>query len=173
MQAPLFTEQQHMRQWWLQLVLAVPAILVIWALVQQLVFGVNFGNNPMSDMSLFLMAALVFGLSGLLWTANLKTEYTAKHLQYRFFPFHWKDQHLNWSEVKQATLLRYRPIKDYGGWGLRYSVKNGKAFNVSGSLGLRIETKGGKKILFGTQDPEAIRKVFKELKLSLKDELKK
>ena len=162
-----------MRQWWIQLVLAIPIILFIWAFVQQMIMGVPFGENPMSDFSLLLMGALVFGLSALLWTASLKTEYHADGLQYRFFPFHLKTHQLKWSEVKQASLLRYRPIKDYGGWGLRYSFKNGKAFNVSGNLGIRMELKDGKKILFSTQDPDEVRKVFSKIKVTFKDELKK
>jgi hypothetical protein len=167
----LFTEQQYMRQWWLQVVLAVPVILFIWAFVQQMIMGYPFGDKPMSDFGLLLMGALVLGLSGLLWAANLKTEFLQKGLRYRFFPFHIKTKELPWSEVKKVSLVKYNPIRDYGGWGLRYSFKNGKAFNVQGNLGIRVELKEGKNILFGTQDPEAIKGVFVKLKVPFKNEL--
>ncbi len=53
----------------------------------------------------------------------------------------------------------YRPILEYGGWGIRYGLR-GRAYNVSGNRGLRVELTNGKHILFGSAKPE-------ELKLAL------
>lgn len=47
----------------------------------------------------------------------------------------------------------YRPIKEFGGWGMRtaFNGKNGKAYNVSGNVGIQLELKNGSKTLLGTQ----------------------
>lgn len=45
----------------------------------------------------------------------------------------------------------YSPIKEYGGWGYRITLKNGKAFNVTGNKGIQLVLKSGKKLLIGTQ----------------------
>lgn len=171
MQPTLFTEKQFMRQWWLMVVLAIPIVLFLWAFIQQTIMGHPFGNQPMSDFSLLIMGLLMVGLSTMMWTSNLKTTYTTSKLIYRFYPFHLKTKEQAWSEVKKATLVRYRPIPDYGGWGLRYSMRNGRAFNVSGNIGVRLELKDGKQVLFGTQKPDEIVKVFEQLKVPFKNEL--
>jgi hypothetical protein len=46
----------------------------------------------------------------------------------------------------------YRPIRDYGGWGIRYG-RNGKAYNVSGNRGVMLEFSHGQKLLIGSQKP--------------------
>ena len=47
----------------------------------------------------------------------------------------------------------YNPIRDYGGWGIRWGTK-GKAYNVSGNRGLYLEFSDGKQLLIGLQKPE-------------------
>jgi hypothetical protein len=49
----------------------------------------------------------------------------------------------------------YRPIRDYGGWGIRYG-RGGKAYNVSGNRGVMLELSDGQKLLIGSQRPEEL-----------------
>jgi hypothetical protein len=53
-------------------------------------------------------------------------------------------------------VITYRPIIDYGGWGVRFGRK-GMAYNVSGNIGLLISRKNGKTILIGTQKPDEMK----------------
>jgi hypothetical protein len=54
-----------------------------------------------------------------------------------------------------ARLCIYSSLRDYGGWGIRYGSK-GKAYNVSGSRGVRLELSNGKRLLIGSQRPEEL-----------------
>jgi hypothetical protein len=57
--------------------------------------------------------------------------------------------------VKSHEVITYSPLRDYGGWGIRYGSK-GKAYNVSGNRGVRLELSNGKRLLFGSQRPEEL-----------------
>jgi TATA-box binding protein (TBP) (component of TFIID and TFIIIB) len=57
----------------------------------------------------------------------------------------------------------YAPLSEYGGWGLRYSVNHGKAYNVSGNQGVQLFFTNGKKLLIGTQKPEEITAILKQI----------
>ena len=52
--------------------------------------------------------------------------------------------------MKQYEVRTYRPIREYGGYGIRYSSK-GKAYNVSGDRGVQIELLNGERLLIGSQ----------------------
>jgi len=47
----------------------------------------------------------------------------------------------------------YKPIREYGGWGIRYVI-GGIAYNVYGNKGVQLILKNKKKVLVGTQKPE-------------------
>jgi hypothetical protein len=49
----------------------------------------------------------------------------------------------------------YRPLREYGGWGIRYGAA-GKAYNVSGNLGVQLSLLSGRKIMLGSQKPEEL-----------------
>ncbi|HET6897964.1 MAG TPA: hypothetical protein VFK70_06445 [Vicinamibacteria bacterium] len=44
----------------------------------------------------------------------------------------------------------YRPIREYGGWGLRFGPR-GRAYNVSGDRGVELTLDNGKRVLIGSQ----------------------
>jgi hypothetical protein len=65
-------------------------------------------------------------------------------------------------EIASFESLKYRPILEYGGWGIRMG-KNGKAYTVSGDRGVRFVFTDKKKLLIGTQNPEKFQKVMREM----------
>jgi len=70
-------------------------------------------------------------------------------IHYRWFPFQREYKQLNWDVIEKAYIREYRPIYEYGGWGIRGGF-HGKAYNVSGNIGIQIEFKDGKRLLIGT-----------------------
>jgi hypothetical protein len=67
--------------------------------------------------------------------------------------------------VEKSYVRTYKPIAEYGGWGLRSGIfGNGQAFNVYGNTGLQLELKNRKKLLFGTQKKYEIEKAIEQIK---------
>ena len=74
---------------------------------------------------------------------------------FRFVPFHRTFHKIPVEEIKYFLAKTYSPVKEFGGWGIRRGFKGGRAYNVSGHKGVQLELTNGKKILFGSQRPDA------------------
>jgi len=53
-------------------------------------------------------------------------------------------------EISGISRIRYRPLRDYGGWGIR-AGRPGIAYTVSGNEGVVICRQGGKTFLLGSR----------------------
>lgn len=142
----LFKEDQRFTQWWLWLILIPIGILPVVGIVQQLILGEEFGDNPMSDLGLILFAVFVFALLGLFLMMRLKTEIDQTEIRISFIPFVKK--RIKWTEIKKAEVVNYGFV---GGWGIRLSFKYGTVYNIKGNMGLAIELNNGKRFVIGTQ----------------------
>jgi hypothetical protein len=72
----------------------------------------------------------------------------------RFFPF-IRSRLVPYSEIRVCASRTYRPIAEYGGWGVRFG-RHGKAYNVSGNRGVQLELASGEKLLLGSQRAESL-----------------
>jgi hypothetical protein len=174
-----FAESQHFRQWWIWLTMGGTAVftmgLFAHGLYVQLVQGRPWGNNPMSDTALTITAILVFvfdlALLALFAWAHLRTEVRSDGLYVRFFPFHLSFHRLPLADVAEIEAVTYRPIMDYGGWGIRYSWGSpggtkGKAYNVRGNRGVRLTYRTSTHLLLGSQQPDTLATAIQALRES-------
>lgn len=157
----LFREEQTFQQAWIWWTLGLSAALVsglmAFIMYRQLVQGEPVGDNPMPNSTLAwfgpLMILIMAGMVLLVRKMKLLTEVHSDHLHIRFFPFLTRNIPL--SEIVRWEARTYHPIREYGGWGIRYGFK-GKAYNVSGNRGVQLELSGGKKLLIGSQRAEEL-----------------
>lgn len=157
----LFEEKQYFRQKWIWLVVLFFPIFSIYGIFEQFIMHRPIGNHPISDAGLTIYAILFgLGLPLLLYYTHLKVYITQEGLYYRFFPFHFKEYCIKKEEIEKVEALTYSPLKEYGGWGIRYGFK-GKAYNVSGNLGVKIHLKNDSNILFGSQNHKQMEKVLR------------
>jgi len=89
-------------------------------------------------------------ISGFLLMLRLETEVRGDGLYVRFFPFHRGYKRFTRGDLQDYYACQYRPIREYGGWGIRYGAK-GKAYNVSGNKGVQLVLGSGKRLLIGSQ----------------------
>ena len=94
---------------------------------------------------------------------ELRTFVTKEGLHYQFFPFHLKKHLIKLDEIEKIEAFQYKPLGDYGGWGIRYGFK-GKAYNVSGNKGVKVHLTNKKNILFGSQKYNGLAQTLKEIK---------
>ena len=165
---PHFHEEQRFRQPWLWVLLVSVALIDVgvivflaYGMVQQLVFGRPWGDNPVSDRALTavgtlsIVATLVVSV-GLLWAFHalrLITEVTPDGLHVRFAPF--VNRHIAFEDIEHCEARQYSPIREYGGWGIRWG-RSGKAYNVSGNWGVQLTLRNGKRLLIGSQDAKTL-----------------
>ena len=162
----VFHEIQQFRQRWLWTFLLFTSLLIVilfgYGMIKQLAFGHVWGNRPMSNTTLAIvgMVVIIFvvGLMYLFYTMKLITEVRDDDLLVQFFPL--SRQVISLESVSYCEVRTYNPIKEYGGWGIRYG-KSGKAYNVSGNRGVQLEFYSGKPLLIGSQKPEALERAIK------------
>ena len=161
-QDALFSEKQRFTQPWLWLILLGMNGLILVGLVQQLVFGKPFGDKPIPDIGLVFV--LLLTVSFTLWFRSLRLETQIREdgVYVRFYPFHRKTMFIPRSEIAEAYVRHYKPLREYGGWGLR-GLDNNQALNVSGSQGIQIVTKKGHRLLIGTKKAAAAAPVLRQL----------
>ena len=165
----LFREEQQFRQWWwivLILGATIPAmVMCIYALYQQTVRGIQVGDSPAPNGVLVIV--LVF-LCIMLWgyfSLKLEVWIDQDGIHYRFFPLISKKRLISKVEIQRFEIRKYKPIIEYGGWGVRrgFGRKWQRAYNVSGNIGLQLYLTNGKKVLFGTQKSQAIMYATEEM----------
>jgi len=158
-----FHERQPFRSRWVWILVIVSLTPVVggtlWGVYQQLILGNPFGARPMSNEALLLTTAgsLAFAIAmvWLLCSCILTTRVDDTGVHLRFAPFHRREQHYPFKRIASATAISYRPIRDYGGWGLRFGPK-GKAYNVSGNRGVLLTFTNEKTLLIGSLRAEEL-----------------
>lgn len=160
----LFREDQQFRQpmLWI-LMLGVTAFCVgtiAWMISRQVVQGIPFGDDAMSNEQMVGLGSIIILLNLIvLWlfhALKLQTEVTTGGLFIRFKPLHRKTRQIDLSGVTSVTSVQYRPALEYGGWGIRRG-RRGMAYNVTGDLGVRIDYDNGYHLLIGTRQPEELK----------------
>lgn len=159
----LFEETQRFKQWWLWLILIfIPGTNLVIA-VKQIGFGQLVGNNPMSNTGVLIGFVVSLLLILLFIFIKLETKITNEGISVRFFPFHLNYKFYKWEDIKYSYVRKYSPLLEYGGWGIRHSFTRGKAYNISGNMGIQIEFNNDKKILIGTNQPEKVKMVLNSI----------
>lgn len=158
---PIFFEERQIGPPWVRLLVGCTCLLAggsaIYGAYQQLYLHRPFGNRPMSDraLAIFTISMLVFvvAMALLFFKMRLTTRVDAQQIHVRMLPF--LNRRIPRDRVARWEPCTYRPILDYGGWGIRYSWrKKGWAYNISGNRGLRLELTSGKRLLIGSRRPE-------------------
>lgn len=162
-----FEEEQKVDQWWMKLIIIVVLIVSLGPLCygyyKQIFTGVPWGDKPMSDNGLLItiiittliMAAVVF----LVFFSRLITKVKSDGIHIIFFPF-FREKFIAREMIEKYEIRKYKPIIDYGGYGIRYSLIKGKAYNMSGNIGLQLYLKDNKKLLIGTKRSEAVKRAM-------------
>ena len=145
----IFEENQKFTQWWLWVILLSFPIIA---------FG------PFDEKEINYYHVLIgFTLPVIFYLLQLRIKVNSEGLHYQFFPFHLKYHTIKTEEIVKVETLQYKPIAEYGGWGIRYGFK-GKAYNTTGNLGVKVHLKNGRNILFGSQKHKDLAKAIKQIK---------
>jgi hypothetical protein len=158
----LFKETQQFKQGWnLYLILITNISLLIflfYALYQQVAKGIPVGDRPAPNG---VLVVLIIVMIVVLWVSlvmKLEVCIDLDGIHYQIFPIIRKDKLISKMEIQRYEIRKYSAVLNYGGRGIRLGIgrKWEKAFMASGNIGLQLYLANGKKVLFGTQRPQAI-----------------
>jgi len=115
---------------------------------------------------ILLIVAGVFvpiAIAVLFFLLKLETEVRPDGLYLRYFPFHINFKRFTTDELSEYYARKYKPIREYGGWGIRCSFRKGNAYNVSGNKGVQLVFKNGKRLLIGSQKAEDLENAIRSI----------
>lgn len=99
-----------------------------------------------------LIGAVLLVLLGVL-TLRMQTTVTPQALTVRYGLL--GSTRVELREIARAEAVAYRPVRDYGGWGLRGSGRR-RAINARGDRGVLITRRDGSTLLVGSQEPRRL-----------------
>ena len=100
---------------------------------------------------LLVGAALVAVLWALMLAAKMTTQVDDDGITIRTLFF--INRRISYDEIVTAQSVVYKPLRDFGGWGYRIGP-GGKAYNMSGNLGVQLVLTRERRVLIGSQKPD-------------------
>jgi len=163
----IFKETQRFKQIWLWLLMSGLCITFIGrdaGFIYDWILSGRWsepGNNWIGISIKILSIIVVVCMLCLLFFSRLRTIIDSSNVRVILSPLQRKEKVISWDEIDEAFIRKYRPMDDYGGWGIKHGRK-GKAYNIGGTIGLQLFLKTGEKLLIGTQRPDELEKFLKE-----------
>ena len=148
--APLFREVQRFSQPWLWALVVVAAVAA-WVGLAAVVLDSDDGAGWPVAIVLVLVGVglpLLFGL------ARLTVAVLADRVEIRYRPFITRTIRLD--DVVAAESVTYRPVREYGGWGIKGWSRRKIAYNVRGDRGALLTFADGRTVLIGSQQPDEL-----------------
>ncbi len=153
--AAIYREEQRFGWWVYALMLLM--VGMAWALFEGrgLIRPGIFGQR--AQQLFFAVAAgmslpIVFML-GVLRMTTIVTPADVR-VWFGFFPTYRRS--ISMITIARVEVVQYRPIADYGGWGIRIGRDGERVLNARGNRGVRFHLIDGSRILIGSQRPEEL-----------------
>ena len=157
-----FKEVQWFNQWFMWLFYLLFAGMAAyfcysWYILEDSVDKVSPGDIT---GQLVVLGSLGLSILGML-SLRLYTRVDHEGIHYRFFPIHLQWKKISWYDLRNWEVREYKPLQDYGGWGIRFSFSSAasahRAYTVRGNKGLFLELRSGKPLLIGTQKADEMK----------------
>jgi len=145
----IFKENQKFTQWWLWVILLSFPIRSL----------MPFDKNELN----WCYVLIGFALPLIFYFIQLRIKVNKEGLHYQFSPLHLKPHTIKMDEIESFQAMKYSPLKEYGGWGIKYGFK-GKAYNISGNKGVKVFLKNGSNVMFGSQKYQELARALRVAK---------
>lgn len=157
-----FREVQRFRQWWVWLLLLCANGLPLTLLMLRFQELLKGSGETVEYIVLSLGCLVVMVVTVLMLLTRLDTVIDRERISVRLYPFHLDYRTFKRKEVTACELRKYRPIAEYGGWGLRGTANN-KAYSISGDHGIQLTFTNGNRLLIGTSMPQTAKEALLSL----------
>ena len=159
-----FHERQHLRAVWIWAIVVVCAAGA-WTCAVLWFFGA-YDRLAMPPLWFCALQVALFGLGlpALLATFSVEVRVDRDGFDLIVRPFRsWRVRR---EEIEHAEAVSYRPILDYGGWGIRYGLGRGWAYSVDGHHGVLVRLTSGRTFLIGSRRAEDMAAAINALRTS-------
>lgn len=154
----LFKEEQKFTRLWILVLMTVSFLVPLFLLGNELANSIKKHEDDLTVVFAAFLSVLIIGGVLILLFSKMKlvTEIGETKIAFKFPPLirNWKI--IEKEEIERFEVRQYKPIQEYGGWGIKATNPKNKAYHVRGNVGLQFFLKNGNKILIGTQKKQTI-----------------
>lgn len=139
-----FREEQRFRGF-LTATFCLPALIVGYGLYRQ------WGLPQPAIAPSLIWPAFIVALVVAIWFARIKliTEVRDEGLFIDFI-WLWPERTIPWNQIRSVETRVYRPVRDFGGWGVRWAAR-GIVYHAQGNQGVRLILESGERVMIGSQ----------------------
>jgi hypothetical protein len=162
--AERFVEVQKFGQVGSKIFLMIPLVsglagLAILVFARQ---GAGMSNSTFG-VAVIVMILVAVGVPLLFKSIRLEVRVSRERLLVHFFPVS-RARVIPLVEIASCLVQEYRALRDYGGYGVKYSLSKGHwSYTVGGNLGVLVRLRSGKEFLIGSQRADEFAAVLTEL----------
>lgn len=153
----VYREEQNF-DWRVYAFIALAEGLLWFALFCSYLSGVNpagVGERDASaQLAIGFLVGLVLPMMLIVGLLRMTTEVSPTDLRVWFGWIPTYRRIVPISSIQKIEVVTYRPLADYGGWGIRLGRDGVRVLNARGNQGVRIDLVDGTKLLIGSQLPE-------------------
>lgn len=88
---------------------------------------------------------------------------TSADLRIRQAPFHRRDRVFPWSDVTTVVYRPFSAMGEFGGWGIRYNMRDAWGYVLSGDRAIEVHLANGKKRIISIVDGQGARAALEAL----------
>jgi hypothetical protein len=147
----LFEERQRMIRSPVGIVLLVVLVVTTASVLIQVAEALT----PGIALALLIPIAVV----ALTLATELRLTVVSGAVRIRFFPLMTRT--IEKSAIAGIEARTYRPIREYGGWGIRFGLGGRRAYSISGNRGVELTLMDGKKVMIGSQRADELATVLR------------
>jgi hypothetical protein len=145
--AVIFREEQYF-DWRIYAFIALAEMLTGLSLLRGRAWSLDFGLGFAIGMGLVLVVIILL--------LHMTTEATASDLRVWFGWLPTYRRSVPIESIRSVEVVTYRPIAEFGFWGIRSGRDGERALIARGNRGVRLELTDGSKLLIGSQKPELL-----------------
>lgn len=145
--------EEQLFGWWIYALLGVMVALSCYFLKIRLEGAEGTDNYPHSFgiiVGFALPAMLVIGV------LRMTTEVTVGRIDVSFGWLPSYRRSVNLGAIERVETVRYRPLVDCRGWGIRSGRDGERVLSARGNRGVRLHMIDGSRLLLGSQRPEEL-----------------
>ncbi|WP_371261470.1 DUF6141 family protein [Bacillus sp. OV322] len=157
----LYREVQRPRQLLYIIVIIFVSGIFWWGFIQQIIYGIQFGDKPASDIEL-VIAWVLFGLIIPLLASQVKliTEVRIDGLYIKFVPFHFGYRVFHFQSIRDYKSVSFSSLIRFGGWGIRINLNGERLYNITGSEGVELRLTSGDIVIIGSKNSDELKKAL-------------
>jgi len=144
----LYREEQLFARTWFWIPVMFAVVVAWYFFFRGLVWSPESARSPAALWLMFIAVGVI--TPALFFSMRLIVTVNRRELKIHMWPLYRRT--VTVSDITTVEAVTYRPILEFGGWGVRYSMKRRAwGYTVSGKEGVQIALSNGKRILVGSE----------------------